>query len=196
VTAKRSLLYTYVGSEGSFHDASKLEDVPQEVRRVVRVVDPALPPAARPDGARVFVADLRRADDQGRYPVRLVDRTAFETLALAQLSPGDTSPLARPLPAAGPDSGKVGKDEGVVIYGTSWCGACRKARAFLKDRGVAFVDKDVEKDPAAAAELSQKCARAGVSPTGVPVIDVHGTLLLGFEPGRLSTLLGGRGVQL
>jgi glutaredoxin-like YruB-family protein len=77
----------------------------------------------------------------------------------------------------------------VIVYSTSWCGYCRKAKAWLTKRGVDFVEKDVEKDPAAAEELAQKAAASGVRPQGVPVIDVRGTLVLGFDQRALEAAL-------
>jgi glutaredoxin len=76
----------------------------------------------------------------------------------------------------------------VVLYGTSWCGYCKKARAWLKKKDVAFTERDVEKEPAAAQELATKAANAGLQTTGVPVIDVHGQLVLGFDEPRLESL--------
>ncbi|MDY7229311.1 glutaredoxin domain-containing protein [Hyalangium rubrum] len=81
------------------------------------------------------------------------------------------------------------RSEGVVIYTTAWCGYCKRAKAWLKARGVAFVERDVEKDPDAAAELANKAAAAKKSPRGVPVIDVKGTLVLGFDEKQLEQLL-------
>ncbi|HLL52269.1 MAG TPA: glutaredoxin domain-containing protein, partial [Myxococcaceae bacterium] len=81
------------------------------------------------------------------------------------------------------------RSSGIVVYGTSWCGYCRKARQWFKSRGIAFEDKDVERDPGAAQELAQKAAAAGVQPRGVPVIDVRGTLVLGYDVRALDRLL-------
>lgn len=77
----------------------------------------------------------------------------------------------------------------VIVYSTAWCGYCRKAKAWLSKKGVAFTEKNIEKDPGAAAELAQKAAAQGVMPSGVPVIDVRGTLVLGFDERRLEELL-------
>jgi len=78
---------------------------------------------------------------------------------------------------------------GVTVYTTSWCGYCKKTKQFLKQRGVDFVEKDIEKDPAAAQELSQKAAAAGVRVGGVPVTDVRGKLVVGFDEKQLASLL-------
>lgn len=77
----------------------------------------------------------------------------------------------------------------VILYMTTWCGYCRKARAFLNARKVFFTEKDIEKDPEASKELAQKAARAGVKPQGVPVIDVRGKLVLGFDQNALDGAL-------
>ena len=35
----------------------------------------------------------------------------------------------------------------VVIYSTTWCPDCRRAKNFLKDRGVQFREINIEEDP-------------------------------------------------
>lgn len=74
----------------------------------------------------------------------------------------------------------------VVVYSASWCGYCKKAKKWLTDHRVSFVDKDVEKEEGAAAELAQKARSAGVRPSGVPVIDFRGKLILGFDQAALE----------
>lgn len=93
---------------------------------------------------------------------------------------------------SGASSGAPAKAAGakqVVVYGTSWCGYCKKARAWLTQKGIPFEDKDVEKDESAARELVTKAQAQGVRPTGVPVIDVRGTLVLGFDQAKLESML-------
>jgi hypothetical protein len=62
----------------------------------------------------------------------------------------------------------------------------------MAERGVAFVEKDIEKDPRAKAELGRKMRRAGMQFGGVPVVEVRGKLMLGFDSGELARMLGGR----
>ena len=80
---------------------------------------------------------------------------------------------------------------GVVLYATAWCPACKAARRWLTDNKVPFVEKDVEKDPAAAEELMQRARAAGLSTSGVPVLDIRGNLIQGFDPERIRALLRG-----
>ena len=77
----------------------------------------------------------------------------------------------------------------IILYSTSWCGVCKKAKKFMQNKGLAFVEKDIEKDRQAARELQEKCDRAKVPMGGVPVIDVGGALLRGFDGDRLLSML-------
>jgi glutaredoxin len=36
--------------------------------------------------------------------------------------------------------------EEITMYGTSWCVDCRRAKQFLKDRGVNFVEVNIDED--------------------------------------------------
>jgi glutaredoxin len=77
----------------------------------------------------------------------------------------------------------------VVVYTTAWCGYCKQAKAFLQQRRVPFIERDVEKDESAAQELAAKAVRAKVRVQGVPVIDVRGQLVLGFNRAELERWL-------
>jgi mycoredoxin len=37
----------------------------------------------------------------------------------------------------------------IVIYGTPWCGDCRRAKQFLRDRGLAFREVNIDETPGA-----------------------------------------------
>ena len=60
----------------------------------------------------------------------------------------------------------------------------------LGRRKIPFADKDIEQDADAAQELATKAAKMGIPTDRVPVIDVRGRLLLGFDKARIETLLG------
>lgn len=82
--------------------------------------------------------------------------------------------------------GEAGAAAGeVIVYTTTWCGACKKAIAHLEDAGVAYVNKDIEADSAAEAEYLEK-ARGR---RGVPLIDVGGQIMQGYSRQRLDQLL-------
>lgn len=66
----------------------------------------------------------------------------------------------------------------VIVYSTTWCGYCKMVKKYLDDKKVAWVEKDVEKDREAYDELMGKI---GGDFRGVPVTDVNGTIVLGFD---------------
>lgn len=79
----------------------------------------------------------------------------------------------------------------VIVYGASWCGPCHMAQAHLLKRGVPFIDKDIEQDPGAERELLLKLRAIGADARriGIPVIDVGGQMLFGYEPTALDEAL-------
>lgn len=73
----------------------------------------------------------------------------------------------------------------VIMYTTPTCGFCRMAKAFFEEHGVAYTTKDVASDMAARSEMLEKSGQMGV-----PVIDVDGTIIVGFYEAKLRELLG------
>jgi glutaredoxin len=188
-------LFTYVEPAGTFGTTDKPESVPEGSRAVVRVFDPSDPAKTDLPG-QVYVTDLNQLLKSGKAPAKPLSREAFETAALAQLPPGESSALAQHGAGAAPAEPPpppLPADAGapvVTIYGTSWCGACRSARQYLTQRRVPFADKDVERDPAAARELAEKAGKLGIPTDRVPIIEVRGRLLQGFDKARIDALLG------
>jgi len=72
----------------------------------------------------------------------------------------------------------------IIIYGTDSCPWCHKAREFMKEHKVKFTDKNVGEDQKAAQEMIKKSGQQGV-----PVIDVDGEIIVGFDEDRLRSLL-------
>jgi glutaredoxin len=182
VKPKAKMLYTFVKEGSSFETVDGIDKVPEGRRGWVRVVDLSIKPAKRLDHELVYVADLRKVDKGGTYPYVVMSRKAFEVAAVNRIREGVTAP-AEP-------GGKKASGKQATLYATSWCSACRQARAFLNEKGIPYVEKDIEKDPGAASELLAKAKAAGISASGVPVLDVRGTLVQGFDPERYLSLLG------
>jgi glutaredoxin len=90
---------------------------------------------------------------------------------------------ARPVRGARPATGDI------IVYKTDWCGVCKKLTAYLDRKGVKYVAKDIEKDPAAAGELLAKSKEKGFKMGSVPVVDVRGEIMVGFDRARLEKLL-------
>lgn len=69
-------------------------------------------------------------------------------------------------------------DKKVIVYSTTWCGFCKTEKQYLDKLGVAYESKDIEEDKAAYDELMSKI---GGNFQGVPVTDVAGEVILGFN---------------
>lgn len=180
------LMLGWFDAEG-LHNVTKRSDVPEHRRAQVRVDSLDVAPDQRLDPALVYVADLRAPLPDGSYPVRTMERAAFDALV------DKTAGVAIHVPPQpnndAPTADRQDPSKPVVIYKASWCGACKAAAAYLRQRGVAFEERDVETDPSAQAEMQQKAHTVGMSPRGVPVIDFRGTILLGFDKQRLAQLI-------
>ncbi|MCA9580983.1 MAG: glutaredoxin family protein [Myxococcales bacterium] len=191
------------------HTAASREEIPVAARQYVRVDSLTLPPDQRLDPDHVYVADVRSAQADGTYPVTVMTREALEARMTQLRGPGGTrspsDPDSMDPDAISPDALDSDLPQGsspsrapspvdivaesVVLYRTSWCGACKAAARFLRGRGVAFVEKDIERDPEARRELQGKLSAAGMRGGGVPVIDFRGTLVQGFDQGALERLM-------
>lgn len=172
---------TYAGERGAFTDTNKITEVPEEAKGLVRVTLLAGP---EPPPGRVWVANLRGPAAAGGWPLSTVERGLFEELALGQ---GRSSQVELPAglepPVAAP------READVIVYKTDWCGVCKQLTAYLDRKGVKYVAKDIEKDGAAAGELREKADKQRIKTGSVPVIDVRGELLVGFDRNRLEQLL-------
>lgn len=72
----------------------------------------------------------------------------------------------------------------VTIYTTPTCVYCKMTKEFFKQNNVEYAEKNVAVDAHARDEMIQKSGQMGV-----PVIDVDGKLVIGFDKPRLSELL-------
>jgi glutaredoxin 3 len=72
----------------------------------------------------------------------------------------------------------------IKVYSTQSCPYCTMAKDFLKEKGVEFEDIDVSEDQAAAKEMVEKSGQMGV-----PVIDIDGELIVGFNKPAIEKAL-------
>jgi len=70
---------------------------------------------------------------------------------------------------------KPPNEKRVVMYSTSWCGYCKKARSYFAKQGVRYVEYDIEKSTRAREEFDSLGGK------GVPLILVGGTKMRGFS---------------
>ncbi|WP_312461132.1 glutaredoxin family protein [Proteiniclasticum sp.] len=73
----------------------------------------------------------------------------------------------------------------VTVYTTPTCGWCHRVKAYLTEKGISFEEKDVSRDREAAMEMIQK-----TNQMGVPVLDIGGAMIVGFDKERINYFLG------
>lgn len=71
----------------------------------------------------------------------------------------------------------------ITIYTTKTCGVCTRALAYLDRKGIPYVNKDINEDNQARDEFRAKGGN------GVPLIDVDGETMSGFNQSRLEKML-------
>ena len=76
------------------------------------------------------------------------------------------------------------KNHKVIIYSTTTCPYCVYAKDYFKSKGVTFEDKNVSNDRAAGQAMIAKSGQMGV-----PVIDIDGQIIVGFQPNVFEELL-------
>ncbi len=72
----------------------------------------------------------------------------------------------------------------ITVYSANWCAFCHAAKQYFDQKGVKYTDKDVEKDIQAAHEAVGKSGQMGI-----PVIDIDGTIIVGFDRPRIDAVL-------
>nr|MBT6995204.1 NrdH-redoxin [Candidatus Woesearchaeota archaeon]MBT7237239.1 NrdH-redoxin [Candidatus Woesearchaeota archaeon] len=72
----------------------------------------------------------------------------------------------------------------VKVYSTQSCPYCKMAKEWLKEKNIKFEEVDVTSDQEAQKEMVDKSGQMGV-----PVIEVDGEILVGFDKPKLEKLL-------
>jgi glutaredoxin 3 len=68
----------------------------------------------------------------------------------------------------------------VVLFSTSTCSWCRRAKRYFKEHGVPFKEINVERDQQAARDIARKTGQSGV-----PVIKIGSRWIVGFDKERI-----------
>jgi len=75
-------------------------------------------------------------------------------------------------------------DTNITVYSATWCAFCHAAKEYLDKLGIKYTDKDVEADPAAGLEAVDKSGQRGI-----PVLDIAGTVIIGFDRPKIDGAL-------
>ncbi len=76
------------------------------------------------------------------------------------------------------------KQPRVLVFSTPTCSFCRTAKQYFRQKGIRFRDIDVSRDAAAARDMVRRSGQQGV-----PVIDIGGKIIVGFDRPRIDRLL-------
>jgi len=72
----------------------------------------------------------------------------------------------------------------IKLYTTPTCTYCRKAKKYFRENRISFTEHDVSKDQRRADEMMRKSGQMGV-----PVVDVHGKVIVGFNQPEIERAL-------
>jgi len=72
----------------------------------------------------------------------------------------------------------------IALYSTPSCGFCTKAKAFFRERHIPFTEYNVAADQRKAEEMVRKSGQMGV-----PVIDINGKIVVGFNQPEIERAL-------
>jgi glutaredoxin-like YruB-family protein len=73
----------------------------------------------------------------------------------------------------------------VLVFSTPTCSFCNMAKKYFREKGVKFTDIDVSRDQTAARDMVRRSGQMGV-----PVIDIGGKIIVGFDRPKINSLLG------
>lgn len=80
------------------------------------------------------------------------------------------------------------KQPRVIIFTTPTCTFCNAAKHYLRQHHIKFREVDVSRDAAAARDIMRRTGSMGV-----PVLDIGGKIVRGFDKPRINALLGLKG---
>lgn len=75
----------------------------------------------------------------------------------------------------------------ITLYSATWCAFCHATKQYLDKLGVEYTDKDIDDDMAAANEAMTKSGQRAI-----PVIDIDGTIIVGFNRPAIDAALAAR----
>lgn len=80
----------------------------------------------------------------------------------------------------------------ITIYSTTWCAFCHTEMQWLDKLGIPYISKDIETDKEAYEELMGKI---GGNYVGVPVTDVAGEVILGFDRPKIQGAIKSHNIE-
>lgn len=78
--------------------------------------------------------------------------------------------------------------DSIIMYSTTWCADCRRAKTFLKERGIAFQEVNIDEDP----DAEELVLKVNQGRRKVPTLEVAGRFFAcsPFNTEQLASELG------
>jgi glutaredoxin-like YruB-family protein len=122
-------------------------------------------------GSVPTVLVMKNGGEAGRFVG--VESAAFYATQLAGMAPTHLARRARK------------KSLRVTVYTSPGCPPCGLVKAYLREHGISFRSVDISRDERAAREIARRSGQQAV-----PQIDINGRIVVGFDRGKLASLLG------
>lgn len=69
----------------------------------------------------------------------------------------------------------------ITVYSADWCGYCRMVKNYFDSKDIEYTEKNVEHDANFAKEAVEKSGQMGI-----PVVDMDGTIIVGFDKATID----------
>jgi glutaredoxin len=129
------------------------------------------------DSPDLVPARYRKVATRRELPTVKVYRGSFTRVAQLTRGVRPAEAIASPAPSA------PGEKPKAIVYSAKWCGACREAKQYLASIGAEVVERDIDADPAALAEL----VKLAGEDAAIPVTVVGESVVAGYDRDGLAT---------
>jgi glutaredoxin len=126
-------------------------------------------------------------DTQSETRLQWLRGAAGNTPSASAVAPAESAPV----PATQATSEAASRPQrrsiagvSVIVYTTSWCPVCRRAKDWLRGNGIAYEERDIETSSDNARKVRILNPRASI-----PTIDVDGEVLIGFSEPQMVAVL-------
>lgn len=72
----------------------------------------------------------------------------------------------------------------ITVYSADWCGFCHAVKQYLDRKDIKYIEKNIEQDQTFAQEAVEKSGQMGI-----PVIDIAGDIIVGFDRPKIDKAL-------
>ena len=82
------------------------------------------------------------------------------------------------------------QNDQVIVYSAAWCAYCKTEKEYLDKLGVKYTVRDIDEDEGAMDEL---LAKVDDKSSSIPVTDIDGVIIRGFNRTKIDAALKEKG---